>query len=191
MALQPYPVILASTSPRRRALLRWMGVRFRVASPSVDEKRLTGEAPRIMVRRLARDKARACFKKDAVVIAADTVVVAPGGRLVLGKPKNAQDAVRMLMLLQGKTHTVWTGFCVLHNQTSCVRAVATRVTFREMTRSDCTKYVSSGEPMDKAGAYAAQGMGMTLIKRISGSYTNVVGLPMCEVWECLQNVTKR
>ncbi len=145
-----------------------------------------------MVRRLAEEKAlsvasRLRTQSDAiVVIAADTTVVTPDGRRVLGKPVDLQDAERMLKLISGKTHQVLTGYCLLgldaHGKLRKVhRLVRSRVTIRTLSLEMIRDYVASGEPMDKAGSYAAQGFGMNFIESLRGSYTNVVGLPMCEL----------
>lgn len=193
-------VILASTSPRRIELLSKAGVRVVVRSPDTEEKRLPGEAPRKMVARLALEKALSVARKlspreragECVIIAADTIVVAPDGKTVLGKPRSEADARRMLARLAGKTQTVLTGYCLMGVGKSArmgnfrVRVVTSKVRMRKLTPKQILSYVSTGEPMDKAGAYAAQGIGMALIERIDGSYSNVVGLPLCEVIEDLE-----
>ncbi len=183
------PIVLASSSPRRSDLLKQMGLEFFVESPQVEEVRKKGESPREMVRRLAHEKALSLEEESlrrfgaALIIAADTIVIAPGGDRVLGKPKSVSDAKKMLGLLSGKTHTVYTAYCVLavsrgQARRRILRVVSSRVRIRELSRADIVNYVATGEPMDKAGSYAAQGLGMALIESISGSYTNVVGLPV-------------
>lgn len=192
-------VILASTSPRRIELLSKAGVKVAVQSPDADEKRLRGEAPREMVARLSLDKALSVARKlgpgknaDSVIVAADTIVVAPDGKTVLGKPRNEREARSMLSRLSGRTHTVLTGYCLMGTGKGekmgrfHVRVIRSRVRMRKLSPKQIAAYVSTGEPMDKAGSYAAQGIGMALIERIGGSYSNVVGLPMCEVMEDLE-----
>jgi len=186
-------IILASTSPRRIDLLRQAGLSPQIIPPDADESILRGEAPRAMVARLAKDKAEAVCAKllaakggklvpNSIIIAADTTVVAPDGRKILGKPRDAREAARMLNTLMGETHTVLTGYCLLKiNTLTFVRVVKSKVTLRKLSKRDIAKYVATGEPMDKAGAYAAQGIGMSFIERINGSYANVVGLPICQV----------
>jgi len=185
-------IILASTSPRRIDLLTQAGLKPRVMAPDVDEARLPRETPRAMVARLALLKAQAVLarvREPALIIAADTTVVAPGGKLVLGKPRDARDARRMLALLSGRTHTVLTGFCILPTQPggrAVVRVVTSRVRMRALSKRGIAAYVATGEPMDKAGSYAAQGIGTALIESLSGSYSNVVGLPICQVLQILE-----
>lgn len=201
-ALSQATVVLASTSPRRIELLKQIGLEIIVQSPGVDETSLPGEKPIALVSRLARQKAASVAERlstaPSYVIAADTIVVAPDGKTILGKPNHQADAKKMLKLLAGKTHTVFTGYCIfpvpgLKKRTRkapptapLVRVVRSRVTMRPLTDRDIAHYVRSGEPMDKAGSYAAQGIGMALIERIHGSYTNVVGLPLCQVVKDLE-----
>ncbi|MGK5085979.1 Maf family protein [Bdellovibrionota bacterium FG-2] len=187
------PIVLASTSPRRSDLLKQMGLEFFVESPNVREIRKKGESPREMVRRLAHEKAASLEEASlrrfgaALIIAADTIVIAPDGKRVLGKPRSVLEAKKMLALLSGKTHTVYTAYCVLAvsrgilsggDRRRILRVVSSRVRIRKLSREDIVNYVATGEPMDKAGSYAAQGLGMALIESIVGSYTNVVGLPV-------------
>jgi septum formation protein len=191
------PIVLASASPRRIELLSQVGLDPVVMAPEVDETPLRRESPRAMVARLARAKAEAAVPRalrrfsKAVVIAADTTVVAPDGRRILGKPRDRADASRMLALLSGRTHTVLTGYCVLSvsrggSAARFVRVVRSRVTLRKLGRRDIERYLRTGEPFDKAGSYAAQGMGMALIERIQGSYANVVGLPVAQLLRDLE-----
>ena len=170
-------IVLASASPRRRDLLTAAGLSFEIFAPDVDETPLRGETPPAMVKRLSRVKAAAAAARfpGRLVIAADTTVALNGRSL--GKPRDAAEAKRMLRALSGKTHFVHTGFCV----GTRARVVTTRVTFRELSRADIDRYVASGECFDKAGAYAIQGVGAALVERVSGSYTNVIGLPVAEV----------
>jgi septum formation protein len=193
------PIILASTSPRRVDLLTQVGLQFIPRAPETDETPRKGEKPDKLVHRLAREKAESVMNLvlweygAAMIIAADTIVVAPGGSKILGKPRDEADARRMLGLIQGKTHVVHTGYCILACAREMkpkirVRVVTTRVKMRKLTRDDIARYVATREPMDKAGAYAAQGIGMAMIERISGSYTNVVGLPISNILEDLENV---
>lgn len=195
-------VILASTSPRRIELLKQMGLEIEIQPPGVDEDALPGEKPAALVSRLAREKAASVAARmsqlPCYVIAADTIVVAPDGKTILGKPTNAAHARKMLKLLAGKTHTVFTGYCIFPVTSSkkpslrskkaipLVRAIRSQVTMRTLTAKDIAHYVQSGEPMDKAGSYAAQGLGMALIERIDGSYSNVVGLPLCQLAQDLE-----
>jgi septum formation protein len=183
-------IVLASSSPRRIELLTQMGLRPIVSAPDCDETPIRGEGPSAMVRRLAREKAESVAGKlagsDWVIIAADTTVVAPGGKKILGKPVDASDARKMLKLLAGRTHIVFSGYCVKSARKTVTRVVRTSVTMRKLGAADIAAYVSSGEPMDKAGSYAAQGIGMGLIEKISGSYTNVVGLPMAQLLHDLE-----
>ena len=194
-------LILASTSPRRIELLTQAGLNPLVIAPHADETIISKESPRSMVARLAREKAEAVAIQvltgcavTSIIIAADTTVVAPNGKTILGKPVNEADARRMLAKLAGNTHTVLTGYCILKlspiSKTKkspafqshvLVRVVRSRVKMRTLSRADIARYVATGEPMDKAGSYAAQGIGMALIDSISGSYSNVVGLPICQL----------
>lgn len=190
-------IILASTSPRRQSLLREVGFEFEAIAPKTEEIVRRGESPKAMVLRLAREKAEAVERMlpkrgEYVVIAADTTVVSPNGRTVLGKPeKGAREAERMLRSIAGREHTVYTGYAVAYVRNGArayahERAVRTRVRMKKLSATAIAGYVSTGEPMDKAGAYGAQGIGMVLIESIRGSYTNVVGLPMTELCEDLE-----
>jgi septum formation protein len=178
-----------------------MGLAVEVQSPRVDEKPKYREKPQMLVSRLAREKAESVRGiavqryESSLVIAADTIVVSPDGRKILGKPNDAEGAQKMLKILAGKTHTVLTGYCILMatrkpGAKKVVRVVKSRVKMRSLTPKMIESYVASGEPMDKAGSYAAQGLGMALIERIDGSYTNVVGLPMSQIFVDLEKVFK-
>lgn len=173
-------VILASASPRRRELLEQIGLSFTVSVAEIDEQRLPKESPDALVKRLAFEKASTIQAADSIVIAADTVVAL--GDDVLGKPKDAEDAAQMLRMLSGRTHHVYTGFCVRDDKgTSVSEVVATEVVFRELSNDEIKAYVASGEPMDKAGAYGIQGGAAPFISEIHGDYYNVVGLPLCRL----------
>jgi septum formation protein len=172
------PVVLASASPRRVALLRQTGIEFTVADPGPDRPWPGRAEPRNGVRAVALDKARriAARRPGALVIGADTIVVARGLRM--GKPDGAAQAAEMLRRLQGRTHEVWTGIAVVRGRESRTAAECTRVQFARMTDGDIEGYVATGEPLDKAGAYGAQGRGAMFVRRIEGDFCNVVGLPL-------------
>ena len=190
-------LILASTSPRRRHLLKETGFQFLVHKPKTDEIMQKGESPQKMVKRLSLEKAEAVALEtqytDCIILAADTTVVEPKNKKILNKPKSKIEAKKMLELISGKTHTVLTGFTLLHIQKGVVKkriskVVKTKVKIRRMSKNLIIKYIETGEPMDKAGSYGAQAIGMHIIESIRGSYTNVVGLPMCEVTNELMNL---
>jgi septum formation protein len=177
-------LILGSESPRRRELLNTLGVRFRVVPAEVDETLENGEIPQDHVTRLALAKAEKVAARfpDLWVLAADTVVVIEGK--ILGKPQDGDDACAMLAALSGRTHDVFTGYALIHSrcrELTKVRWVRSRVDIRDLAADEIEGYVATGEPMGKAGAYAIQGIGAGIVERISGSYSNVVGLPLCEV----------
>jgi septum formation protein len=191
-------IILASGSPRRKELLYWAGINFEIVVSEIDETPKKKETPAQMVRRLSLEKAIAVsnhlpkYDDYATVIAADTTVVSPRGK-ILGKPNDEIEALKMLSEIQGKTHQVLTGYSLVHLSRGKVvkkicKVVKTKVTMRKLNKKELNFYLSRGESMDKAGAYAAQGYGMVLIEKISGSYTNVVGLPMKEVIEDLKKL---
>ncbi|MFA7348982.1 MAG: Maf family protein [Desulfurivibrionaceae bacterium] len=178
-------LILASGSPRRRDFLAELGLAFEVVVADIDETPRPGETPVDFVARLSREKAQAVDIPGAWVLAADTAVVVDGE--ILGKPGDEAEAAGMLMRLSGRWHEVWTGFSLCRRATGeqCTKTVCTKVRFLELTPELCRAYVRTGEPLDKAGAYGIQGKGCFLVPEISGSYTNVVGLPMAEVLETL------
>ena len=183
-------VILASASPRRRELLRRAGIAYRVRPAAVDEKARRGEAPQAYVARLACAKAAAVWRPGETVLGADTVVVA--GRRMLGKPRDRRDAARMLRLLAGRVHQVLTGLCVLGpDGAASAVVVRTRVWFRRLTAAEIAGYVASKEPLDKAGAYAIQGLASKFVERIEGCYFNVVGLPVSQVEALLRETASR
>lgn len=181
-------VVLASQSPRRHDLLTLVGIAHEVAPADIDERVLPEEAPAAHAERLAREKAHAAAASapEAVVIAADTIVVIDG--LILGKPRDAEDARRMLRLLQGRTHTVLTALAVARGERleSAVENVA--VTFRALDDERIAAYIATGEPMDKAGAYGIQGYGATIVERIDGDYFAVMGLALGRLLELLARV---
>lgn len=178
-------LILASGSPRRSELLRAAGLAFEVRVPDILEEARPGEEPVGFAERMAREKAQAIgCGPDEIVLAADTVVCCGGD--LLGKPRDAADAVAMLERLSGRWHEVITGFCLRSVAREQVRSVRTRVEFRPLTQEEMEAYVRGGEPMDKAGAYAVQGGAAGMVRRIEGSHTNVIGLPVCEVMEALK-----
>lgn len=172
-------LVLASASPRRSELLKSMGLTFDVMPSGVEELSFSSDDPVAMVTELAVAKARDVSKKvQGLIIGADTEVVLYGE--AFGKPVNPDDAARMLRRLSGRTHAVYTGVAVVHSATGVVRSghSATLVRFRTLSEETIQRYVASGEPMGKAGAYAIQGLGSLLISRIAGDYSNVVGLPL-------------
>ncbi|MDQ1277378.1 MAG: nucleoside triphosphate pyrophosphatase [Thermodesulfobacteriota bacterium] len=183
-----HPLILASASPRREGLLRLLGLDFQVIPSRTDETFFIKEKPAEHVLRLAENKAHTVAQNHphAWVLGADTIVVIDGE--VLGKPADASAAGRMLEKLSGRTHEVFTGFALMRlaGQVAIKEGVRAAVTFRNISADEKLWYVKSPEPYDKAGAYAVQGLGAFFIKEIQGSYTNVMGLPLCEVVDVLK-----
>jgi len=179
-------LVLASASPRRQELLRQAGIPFAVQPAHIPEDALPGESAVGCAERLARAKALAVasLRPDDAVLGADTVVVIDDQ--ILGKPADTADAMRMLRLLSGRTHQVITGVCLAHSGRCSVSSETTSVTMSEISEEEIASYVSSGEPMDKAGAYAIQGLASRWIPRIEGDYSNVVGLPVALVYRMLQ-----
>jgi septum formation protein len=180
-------LVLASASPRRRELLRWLVGEYDLDTAHVDESPRQGEPARVLVARLARAKAEAVAARrpDAWILGADTIVEIDGD--ILGKPADAGDAVAMLARLSGREHHVLTGFTLLApggEQRS--DTVESRVLFRPLDDTRIASYVATGEPLDKAGAYAIQGRGAALVARVDGSFTNVIGLPLDEVGAVLR-----
>lgn len=184
-------LVLASASPRRRELLAQAGFQFTVSPASIAEDPRPGESPVAYVTRLAREKAEAVHtrlgteQRDAVVLGADTTVVAPNGE-ILGKPADAADAARMLRLLAGATHQVITGVAVASSGRMETAAEVTHVTMLTISDAEIAAYIATGEPMDKAGGYAIQGHAARWIPRIQGCYFNVVGLPLALVSAMLE-----
>jgi septum formation protein len=183
-------IILASASPRRVELLASAGVEFDVCAGDVPEDIIPGEEPRDHVLRLARDKAcEVALRLDGrFFIGADTIVLCDGE--IMGKPKDTADAERMLRKLSGIPHEVITGFAIFDKERDSLfcDAVSTMVYFKELRYDEISAYIATGCPFDKAGAYAIQGGAAHMVERIEGSYTNVVGLPLCEVVEALRKI---
>lgn len=186
-------LILASSSPRRAEVLRDAGIAFEVCATHVEEACLPGEPAQAMVARLAEAKARAAATQlssmgDSIIIGADTVVELGGE--IFGKPRDAADARAMLAALSGRTHHVLTGLFLLRLPDSAIRAAveSTAVTFASLDRGEIETYVASGEPLDKAGAYAIQGRAGRYISAIEGCYFNVVGLPLARLYALLREL---
>ena len=185
-------LILASQSPRRRDLLTSLGLSFTVRAVDIDEALIEGDSAEMSVWRLASEKALAAFRRGdsrdgALILAADTIVVLDGR--ILNKPQDRDEAARMIRALAGRTHAVYTAVCAMDQAgTQLLELVRTAVTFRPLAESEIMAYVATGEGMDKAGAYAVQGIGATLIELIDGSYTNVIGLPIRETLDLLQRM---
>ena len=173
-------MILASSSPRRRELLTQIGVRFRIQAADIDETPLAGEGAVAYVERMALEKARKVAEDhpQEVVLGSDTSVIFSGE--ILGKPVNNREAEETLQRLSGQTHQVLSAVAVVKGNREKVISVATEVTFRSLSDEEIARYVATGEPADKAGSYGIQGMGAILVAGISGSYSNVVGLPLTE-----------
>jgi septum formation protein len=193
--LENVKLILASASPRRRELLAQVGLKFTVAAANLNEDLLPDEAAAAYVRRLAEEKAVAVWNAHKVedmpedpliVLGADTCVVSDGH--ILGKPTDTADARRMLELLSGRTHAVLTGLAAVSAQKTVRDVEVTQVTFNKLTDRDIAQYIASGEPLDKAGAYAIQGHAARWIPRIEGCYYNVVGLPIARTVALLEEV---
>ena len=185
-------IVLASASPRRKELLKNMGLDFSVVVSDADESRADSSVPPgIYVQELAFLKAAAAAKKlkkrkDKIVVSADTIVVLDDE--ILGKPRDAEDAFKMLKRLSGRSHKVYTGFCVLRlsDGRMVCSDVCTEVSFRALSDERIEDYIKTGEPMDKAGAYGIQGLGAMLVSGINGDYFNVVGLPVGELAAVLE-----
>jgi septum formation protein len=179
-------IVLASASPRRVALLRQVGLAFTVADPGPDREWPGQAEPRHGVRALALEKARrvAVRRPEALVIGADTVVVARGVRL--GKPAGGAEALELLRQLQGRTHEVWTGLAVVLGGDQRTAAEVTKVQFARLDDAELRAYVRTGEPLDKAGAYGVQGLAAQFVRRIEGDYANVVGLPLARLRQLLK-----
>lgn len=188
------PLILASESPRRKILLHSAGLVFRACPSGIDEPgprdgRFGPEGPALVAERCARLKAQALSASypSAFVLGADTIVVREGQ--IFGKPSDVAGAVRMLELLSNRDHEVITGVCLIgpDGKTRRAGSVVTRVSFKSVSKREIEAYVKTGEPMDKAGGYGIQGAGAFLVRSVEGSYTNVVGLPLCEVIDWLMD----
>lgn len=178
-------IILASASPRRKELLKYLGIEFDIIIPDIHEHAHDEELPEAFCTRISREKALAVRKEfqDSLIIAADTIVVIDGE--ILGKPKNSDEACSYLRRLSGRQHTVFTAYTILFpgGCNEITRVVSSTVHFADMREDDIIWYVSTGEPMDKAGAYGLQGIGAAFVDRIDGSFTNVIGLPLSEVFK--------
>ena len=180
-------IILASGSPRRRELLKEIGLEFEVHKPEADESHSENEKPEELCERLSRLKALAVAREfpDCLIIAADTIVVIDGK--ILGKPHDKNEAFTMLKTLAGREHEVLTGISVCLKEKIITHSESTKVKFRDLNDSEILAYISTGECDDKAGAYAIQGKGSLLIESLNGDYYNVVGLPLCTLGKILEN----
>lgn len=180
-------IILASASPRRKELLSWLGLDFEILIPHIDETIQNGESPSEYCARLSEGKARFIHRdhEHALIIAADTVVAIEGR--ILGKPLDKKDAFDHLKILQGAMHEVYTSYTVLHETQCTTQVIRTEVYFRSMSDEEIRWYVSTGEPMDKAGSYGLQGIGSIFVDRIDGSFTNVIGLPLPDLYHDLKS----
>ncbi|HET7543455.1 MAG TPA: Maf family protein [Polyangiaceae bacterium] len=194
MISEETPLVLGSASPRRKDILSGLGLPIRIEPADISEEVAFGEQPLDYVSRIVAEKLRAVAARarapHAAILVADTTVVIDGD--VLGKPQDTTDAARLLRRIVGRTHTVYTRYAIsvvdAPGAIRVARTVATDVTLRAASDDEITRYAQSGEGLDKAGAYAAQGLGAFLIERIAGSYSNVVGLPACEVVLDLTNL---
>ncbi len=181
-------IVLASSSPRRKELLAITGLSFTVDPSSYEEVLRPGINPRLLARLLSSEKAKTVARKypNALVIAADTFIVY--GDALMGKPHTEKEAIRMLGLLNGKAHSVVTGLTIIDTETgkSVSRSVETKVWFRKLKKKEILSYVRTGEPLDKAGAYAIQGLGSLIVEKIEGDYFNVIGLPLNSLADALK-----
>ena len=183
-----YSYVLATASSRRRDILVNLGINFEQIASDVDETVPAGADPETAAAELAKSKAQTVLEKrpDSCIIGADTIVVIDGE--VLGKPKDEGDAYRMLKMLSGRTHTVMTGVFVLYNHQERSFVQKTEVKFYDLTEEQIDRYILSGEPLDKAGAYGIQGLGCVLVESINGDYFNVVGLPVARLHRELESL---
>lgn len=181
-------LILASSSPRRKALLEQVGLMFDIFSPDIDESVCGDETAEHYVQRLATSKAKTVLTRfsDATVIAADTSLSLDGK--IIGKPESKQHAFEIWTALSGRTHEVFSGICVSNKEITITRVVRTKIELQAMSHNDMEDYWATGEPIGKAGAYAIQGYAAQFIPRIEGSYSNVVGLPIYETMALLKTV---
>lgn len=182
----PIPVVLVSASERRKTMLKELGIRHKSRISSVRENCLPNESPREASTRLALEKARNAGSSDGLVIGMDTIVVV--GKRILGKPDHPREAVTMLRFLSGKMHRVISGVALLYRGQQVIASDETKVYFRKLTESEIRWYVKTGEPLDKAGAYAIQGQGRIFVTRIEGCYYNVVGFPLNSFQQSLQKI---
>lgn len=190
---ESHPLLLASASPRRREILTTLGLPISVVSLDIDERVLEGEGPEAYLERIAQSKLRAAepFAKGVgAILVADTSVILD--EKALGKPTDDEDARAMIRALSGREHEVWTRFAIARGdapeRVAHAQTVRTKVFFRALNEDEIDAYVATGEGKDKAGAYAIQGIGAFAVSRIEGSYSNVVGLPACEVIEALSRL---
>jgi len=179
-------IILASASPRRKELFSRLGLRFHVIVPQVDETIRKEETPAEFCSRISKEKALSVSSRltDVLVVSADTIVVS--GERILGKPLDETQAREHLRILQGTVHEVYTGYAIVHGRKCTGRTIRTRVHFRDMSDEEIAWYISTKEPMDKAGSYGLQGIGSIFVSRIEGSYTNVIGLPLSDLYNDLK-----
>jgi septum formation protein len=181
-------IILASASPRRKELLQQIGIKFEVEPSKCHEDLIFGMKPHVFAREMSLKKARfvAGRHKNSVVIAADTIIVIDGQ--ILGKPHTEQEALKILELINGKCHSVLTGFSLIDSDSNITvsNSVETKVYFKQLTLPEMEAYVGTGESLDKAGAYAIQGLGAVMVEKIEGDYFNVMGLPLCTITEALK-----
>jgi septum formation protein len=181
-------IILASQSPRRKKLLEQIGLKIKVVPSNIDEKLNPRLRPKGQAEELSLEKAKTVAQKytDSIIISADTLVDINGD--ILGKPKNIDEAKRMIKKLQGKTHTVITGFTIMDTKSKKITtdSVETAVTFRKLTDKEIKTYISKEKPLDKAGAYGVQGIGATLVASITGDFFNIVGLPLSTIIPALK-----
>jgi septum formation protein len=182
--MQPPRIVLASGSPRRRHLLEQLGLDFSVRPPSVDERLHEGEGPARAAERLARAKAASQVEAGSLTLGCDTLVAHRGA--VLGKPGSIREAAAMLERLSGHAHTVYTGIALATPDRMVSTIEATLVWFRPLSVRECMEYVTTGEPLDKAGSYGIQGFGAAIVDRIEGDYFNVMGLPVRRLLQLLQ-----
>lgn len=189
------PIILASSSPRREAILKGAGILFRVEPSGLEEGQKDRETPEAMVKRLALEKAKEVARRyvddePCWVLGADTTVVV--GNEILEKPQDSQDAIRMLSILVGRSHIVWSGVALVRSDTASAHSFTCKslVEMRSANLDEIQRYVKTGEPLGKAGAYAIQGKGSSLVTRVVGSETNVIGLPLEETLELIREVCR-
>jgi septum formation protein len=181
-------IILASASPRRKELLEKIGLKFEVEPGDINEELQSDLPPQELAKKLSQEKALAVSKKysDAIIIAADTIGVFEGK--IVGKPRTSTEATKMLRMLNGKSHLVVTGFTIIDTKTgkTVSKSVETTVYFRKLTEAEIDAYVKTGEPLDKAGGYALQGLGALIVEKITGDFYNVIGLPLSALVESLK-----
>ena len=180
---KPKQIVLASSSPRRQELLSNLGVKFEIFIADIDESIKENETPQVLVERLSNSKAACANKKysESLIIAADTVVVFQGD--ILGKPRDTQENYSFIEKLSGQTHEVYTGYTLSFKEKKILSSLKSKVTFRNLSYEEIAQYVSTNEGMDKAGGYAIQGFGASIVKNISGCYFNIVGLSLSHILE--------